>query len=66
MSTDVLVNSSVAASVGVEDRVQPVSLFRRMLESSLPVLAQLDRCDSMKVRPRTLRATYERPAPWSG
>ena len=47
--------SSVVVSTSVEDMVQPMSLFRRMLESNLPVLVQLDRCASMKARPETSR-----------
>ena len=52
-STDVPVNSSVTASVSVEDMVQtsvPVSS-----DVGIPILAQLDRCASMKAKRETLR-----------
>ena len=56
-SADVLVNSSVATSVIVEDSIQTKSLFLRVLESNQPALAQLDRSASMKARPEIEKLT---------
>ena len=54
-STDVLVVSLAAVSIIVEGTNQSMSVFRRMLESNLRILVQLDRCASMRARPETSR-----------
>ena len=53
-SLDVLVNSSVAASVSVEDMVQTSVTLSSTVGIIRSVLAQLQHCASMKARTESL------------